>query len=101
MTSTLNNFGPRVLSTYIFSHRVFENTQIGSFNKTNRFVYYRPRFVTALCLVLEHKSAKLDLLAVTDTLKNCDFLVLTDLCIFRDTAVGFGSKPSNFSELER
>ena len=30
-------------------------------------MYYRPRFVTALCLVLEHKSAKLDLLAVTDT----------------------------------
>jgi hypothetical protein len=74
---------------------------MGSFNKTNRFKYYRPRFVTALCLVLEHKSAKLDLLAVTDTLKNCELLVLTDLCIFRDTAVGFGSKPSNFSELER
>jgi hypothetical protein len=49
--------------------------------KTNRFVYYRPRFVTALCLVLEHKSAKLDLLAVTDTLKNCKLLVLTDLCL--------------------
>jgi hypothetical protein len=37
--------------------------------------------VTALCLVLEHKSAKLDLLAVTDTLKNCKLLVLTDLCL--------------------
>ena len=45
--------------------------------KTNRFVYYRPRFVSALCLVLEHKSAKLDLLAVTDTLRNRELLVST------------------------
>ena len=53
--------------------------------KTNRFVYYRPRFVTALCLVLEHKSAKLDLLAVTDTLRNRELLVLTDLCLEKYT----------------
>ena len=62
-----------------------KNTQIGSFNKTNRFVYYRPPVREWAVSVSIHKSAKLDLLAVTDTPRNRELSVSTDLCLKKYT----------------
>ena len=52
----------------------------GRTGKTNRFVYYRPPWAVSVSI-----HTKLDLLAVTDTPRNRELSVSTDLCLKKYT----------------
>ena len=57
-----------------------KKTQIGLFNKTNRFVFLERRFLSGLCFISKLKSAGLDFIWRENAAKIQEFANSTDLC---------------------